>query len=91
MERATPSPILGLATGGVYPNRCCHRSGWSLTPPFHPCSRQLLGAVLFLWHFPPRCYRGPCVTRRRALRSPDFPPRFYRGDRVAREKFKLSI
>ena len=45
-----PTPLFGLAPGGVYPAAICYQPRGALLPHLFTLTSEL--AVSFLWHFP---------------------------------------
>ena len=74
-----PSPLFGLAPGGVCPAGLLPARRCALTAPFHPYraeARRYVSVALSVGS------RRPGVTWHPARRSPDFPP--FRGRAVTR-------
>ena len=50
MQPKLPTPLFGLAPGGVYPAASCYQPRGALLPHHFTLTSEL--AVSFLWHFP---------------------------------------
>ena len=53
MQPKLPTPLFGLAPGGVYRAASCYQSRGALLPHHFTLTSKL--AVYFLWHFPWAC------------------------------------
>ena len=87
-RQATSPSLFGLALKWGLPSIwCCHQTGWSLTPPFHPYPSTTLEGGIFSVALSVSMWI-PGVTRHSALESSDFPPEnkvfsnFIQGDRL---------